>query len=517
MKKLLPLLLVLCMLVGLLPMAALADTAKKATISIESFTKVTVTEGGAAVYYKNSEYDMYDAEGNVMSTKAYKQVKSDENDWNLKVEWPTGGIVTVTLKNAKIVNAVNGSSGYWPSTNEDGEIEYKSKKLGAIIPTKDTEMMDIKVVLEGDNFIDCSYGVIRGQVNNNFRNIIVEGKNGGKLSGAGGQIGIHTAKGDLTFINAEVELYNEKAGGGPVPIKSKNNITIQGGHIKATNTVNVAVSVETGNLTITDGKLTATSELSATVENNAAVNVKSGTITVNGNSELNINGICEPGMLAKDIVINGGYVKVTSPLTNGISASPGNVTINGGTVEVSATKAFNRAPILADNIGGVAGASADEADYYDETKFNQKYVKLTVGGQKPPAPTTPPTTPPTAAPTTPPTAAPTSATAAPTSATAAPTGSTTAPTGATVAPTDGTTAPTSATAAPTSATAAPTAAPTNAPTKAPTSGTTTPSTEKDAQKDGGSSAVIWIVIAVVVVAAGVAAAVIVIKKKKTAQ
>ena len=394
---------------------------------------------------------------------------------------------------------------------------YKSKTLGAIIPDNaaTTEMMDVKVVLEGDNIVDCSYGVIRGNVNKGFRNITVEGKNGGKLSGAGGQIGIKTEQGDITFINAEVELYNELAGGGPVPIYGKN-VTIQGGHVKVTNTVNVAMTVNE-NLTVTDGKLTATAELSDTVENNAAVNVKSGTFTVNGNSEVNLNGICQPGVLAKNIVINGGYVKSTCPLTNGISASPGSITINGGTVEVSAKKAFNRAPILADNIGGMAGPSADEADYYDETKFNQSYVKLTVGGQKPPAPTTPPTTPPTAAPTTPPTAAPTSATAAPTSATAAPTGSTTAPTGATVAPTDGTTAPTSATAAPTSATAAPTAAPTNAPTKAPTSGTTTPSTEKDAQKDGGSSAVIWIVIAVVVVAAGAAAAVIVIKKKKAAQ
>ena len=116
-KKIIGLLLVLCLVVGLLPMAALADEPRKTKIRIESFTVVELTEGGAAVYFKNSEYDMYDQNGNVMSTKAYKQVKSDQNDWNVKCEWPAGGIVTVTLKNAKIVNAVNGSSGYWPSTN----------------------------------------------------------------------------------------------------------------------------------------------------------------------------------------------------------------------------------------------------------------------------------------------------------------------------------------------------------------------------------------------------------------
>ena len=103
-KRIIGLVLALCLIVGLLPMIALAEeTEKTASLTILTGTadnkkswKPTLSEGMAAAYAKN------DADGFVTA--------STEADWTIKMEWATGGIPTLTLKNAKMVNERRQSS-----------------------------------------------------------------------------------------------------------------------------------------------------------------------------------------------------------------------------------------------------------------------------------------------------------------------------------------------------------------------------------------------------------------------
>jgi len=471
-KKIIGMLLVICMIIGLLPVVAMAATPKTEKIRILSWTTVTLTEGGAPVYYKNSAYDLYDKDGNLQTAKGYKQVKGDENDWNVKFEFPTGGVVTVTLKDAKIANAINGKAGYTPSTNADtGAVEYKSTgSVGAFIPNSGNNI-DVKFILEGDNFVDCSYGLIRGTVGGNqyFKSLTIEGKNGGKLYGWGGAQTI-TAKGNISFINANVEVFNTGKGGTCVPIyNDSGNITIEGGHIKASNTQNVAIQAKAGNI-IVNGNVTTNHSLTSTADA-AGLDAPEGEIIINGGN-LNLTSTNAPGLRAPTITINGGNIKIETPYRGVWAKGEGGcIIILGGSIEIVSQRAFNIAPTLGADVSGMAGLAADDEDneLYEAEMYVKPYVKLEKGF-------TPPTTQPTTKPTTQPTTQPT---------------------------TKPTTQPTTK----------PTTQPTTKPATQPTESSTAP-IQGDEAPAGGNDAVI--AIAIVAVALVVAVAIVVIAKKKRA-
>ena len=96
-KRMLGLLLVICIVIGLLPVVALADTPTTAKILIMSTVEMAVTEGGSPVYLKNKEYDAYNKADGSSTFKAWTQEKATQDNWNVKFEWPTGGTPTVTL------------------------------------------------------------------------------------------------------------------------------------------------------------------------------------------------------------------------------------------------------------------------------------------------------------------------------------------------------------------------------------------------------------------------------------
>ena len=100
-KQLICLLIAVCVIVGMLPVVALAADARTAAVVVAG-VELTVTEGGAAAYTKNAEETYYaEAEATTAFT-GWKQVKADENDWNVKFEFPTGGKPTLTFKGAKV-------------------------------------------------------------------------------------------------------------------------------------------------------------------------------------------------------------------------------------------------------------------------------------------------------------------------------------------------------------------------------------------------------------------------------
>ena len=537
-KKIFGLLLALCLVIGLLPVAAMAAEGELAVMRI-GFSNVKLTAYDTPVYYKNATKEYVDTKGNAFS--GYQPVLGDANNWNLKFEWKSGeSAPTITLDGFiydQYNNAKNTMAAKYDSENE----EYTNDAITTYAIQTPTDIPCNLVITGKDSLLECYFGVTyKGNLNvtsvgdaklvinsvaSSFASGLADGSEKGYSLTVNANIDSHIRAYYNTAFTHNLQTYGA-------------DLTINGGNYNLTSagtmgTMAIVARGEGSDIIINGGNFNCTSIVGRAFPNGVIdavgkVIINGGTFDLRPQEAVGISG-------ATGVEINGGDIKITSTcfaITAGDDHhSGGVVVINGGTLEMIinpiepkpsdyiGTGAFHKVPTLGSKMNGLAGTSATDCDYYDETKINSLWVKLSdqtlVAPTKPttpPAETTAPTTAPTAAPTATPTAAPTSATAAPTSATAAPTGSTTAPTDATAAPTGSTTAPTSATAAPTSTTAAPTGS-----TTAPTSGTTTPSTEKDAQKDGGSSAVIWIVIAVVVVAAGAAAAVIVIKKKKAAQ
>ncbi|MBQ8880654.1 MAG: carbohydrate-binding domain-containing protein [Oscillospiraceae bacterium] len=477
-KKIIGLLLALCLVVGLLPMAALADGAKEMKIRILSATVLTTTEGGTPVYRKNSSYQAYTKDGAENGT-CWTTVAGDENDWNVKFEWPTGGVPTVTLKDAKLdMVGDDGKAAYTKKTNaETGEVTYTTAydgKVSAILPNSGYNT-DFKLILQGDNQVDTTYGIIRCNVNSNqyFKNVTIVGENGGKLTGRGRTFNLTTKSGyDLTIENATLDFGTATgAGSEAIPIRiTDGNLNIKNSTISCANEKNVAILIEGGDLTVTDSKITATSKLSSASNGTGAICAKKN-VTVSGNSELILEGKNNPGLsTAGEFNMNGGKLTVTSTQYGVVCGSEDITKINGGTVEITAKNAFDIAPFLSDKVTGVAGATLEFAEAYDGDNYLKPYILLTDTPSI--LPTVVPTEPPTTAPTVP--------------------------------------APTQA------PTKAPTKAPTTAATKAPTKAPAATGSNQTTDSTDGSSAdtIIYIAAAAVLVIAAAAIALILIKRKK---
>ena len=95
MKKVLSILITICLIAGLLPViASAAETAKVSIISDASgtMTDLMVEEGGEARYLKTEE------------GFARTQLPAAEDDYNIKFEWEDGGTPTLYLKGAELKN-----------------------------------------------------------------------------------------------------------------------------------------------------------------------------------------------------------------------------------------------------------------------------------------------------------------------------------------------------------------------------------------------------------------------------
>lgn len=138
-RRILSLLLVICMVATLLPVMAGAEEAKSAAINLAkkygqnsvgddvSFPEtLRVTEGGEAVYAITQE--------DGLSTKS----GADAGNYNVKLEYPAGGIPTIYLKNANIVN----NHGY------------------GITPEYSKGIFPMKIVVESDSKVTASMGCI---------------------------------------------------------------------------------------------------------------------------------------------------------------------------------------------------------------------------------------------------------------------------------------------------------------------------------------------------------------------
>ena len=356
-------------------------------LRILSWTDMKAVKGGAPAYLKNQSYQGYTSAG-VANGTGWKQVTGSADDWNIKFEWPADGVPTLTLKDAKLDHiGDNGSTLYTENGTdaETGATLYKSTgTLSAILPKSGTaNITDLKVVLQGENLVECNNGIIRGTVGTTqyFKNITIEGENGGSLTGTGKAIGISVKSGyDLTLTNATLNISTTSSGGTPIPLRTENgDIIINGGSVTVSNTKNAAIAaITSGNITVNSGVVNVSNSFGST-SGAGAINAPGGTVTVNGGT---VNGTSTNGTVlngGNGVVINGGTLNLNSGYY-GINAGDGAaIQINGGIVEITATSgAFLKIPKLGSGVVGLAGSCEEEADYYDETKYREAWVKLYV-------------------------------------------------------------------------------------------------------------------------------------------
>ena len=459
-KKILGLLLVLCLVVGLLPVAALADAADgKVTIKF-GFTSYKLTGFDTPIYTINTEEKVKDTAGNEFTRIYQTTTGATEENYNAKIVWKTGEEgPTIYLRNF-IFDEYNEEADKWKGTrkkdSETGETTW-SNSMRQTYGISTTQDAPTKIVLQGtENVLKTRFGLT-------YKNkLTIVSENDAKFVLDSYSSGISTMqKTDSTaplpsslVVDANLDITVQSFYGSYAShalMSFNGDITINGGNLNLTvkgQKQSIAINAygtERGNIIINGGKITANSVVGLGNTNGA---IRGDKVTING-GEVNINPSAVGIQGDKGIEINGGIVNITTPyyaLHAGTDDSSADVVVNGGTTTLIAQNAFSKPPILGDKIvTALAGANLEEADYYEEDMYSKPFILLSDKASDTPVtkPTDAPTEAPTQAPTQEATQAPTQeATQAPTQeATQAPTQEATqAPTqGATQAPTQGAT------------------------------------------------------------------------------
>lgn len=130
-KRILGLLLALCLVVGLLPVTALAANPQ---VNLQSAASSSALSGRWAVNAGTTAYYIV-TDGKLTKTGA------DENNWAMKFEHPTEGTPTLTMKNL----------------NMDGQIGLFYSANNYQMPTSDILSLGLNIVLIGENSIRTTY------------------------------------------------------------------------------------------------------------------------------------------------------------------------------------------------------------------------------------------------------------------------------------------------------------------------------------------------------------------------
>lgn len=465
-KKLVGLLLALCLIVGLLPVTAMAADGT-ALLNLGS-AKAKITGYDSPVYFKNASAEAKDTGENTFTY--WYPVEGSATDWNAKFEWKSGEPgPTLTLNGFKIDDwndetekmraMVDGAGNY--VYNDDGDI--KGMQTYGITTPKN---MPMTIILTGeDSYLDCKFGITY------YGNLTIKSEGDTKLTITGDSSGIasnNTLGASLTLdanLDVSIRQYYNSAFATAMIQTFGADLTINGGNINVDtpstrNMFGISAAGASGDVIINGGTIKAVSAC-GTSAFNGVIHSVNGKVIVNG-GDVTATPKYAVGLFGKKgIEINGGTVNIIS-VYYGINAGsvdePADIVINGGTLEINAKNACYKPPKLGPNVTAFAGAGRDYAEAYDEADSNMcKRAWIIVSSEELDI-TTKPTEPP-------------------------------------FVPVD-----------PTQSIGVPTTAPTTAATQTPTGNDQTDNT--------GSDTILWIAVSAVVVIAGAAVAVILIKRKK---
>ena len=432
-KRILGLLLVVCLVVGLLPVVASAATPADATLKF-GWTSLALTDYDTPVYTKNVEKtDSKDTAGNVFTTWGQTTSGATEENYNAKYEWKTGEDgPTLTLRGFKL-DEWNNETETMLAKIVDGEYSTNQIQTYAITTASS---VPTKIILTGDDsLIEAQFGIT---YKNNLT-IESDGNTKLKLFGRSSCISSNeTAEAALT-LNANLDLtlgyyYGTKYNAAVIQTY-KADLTVNGGTIKMkilqeeAKTPAGLAARGGGNVVINGGTITAVS-ITGAGPTNGCIYANAGKLIFNGGTT-NVKPKNAVGLYAKlGMEFNGGTVNVTSSyygVNVGTTDEPATIEFKGGTLNVMAMYSFYSGTVInaGDGVMFYVGPNEKDAEIYDgsEVKLLQKpwaritndpelFIEVTEPPTLPPIPTTAPTTAPTqmptgVAPTTLPTQAPT--------------------------------------------------------------------------------------------------------------
>ena len=348
-KKILSLLLALCLVVGLLPMIAMAE---EVTIP-EKYIRVQVLQGTETAFWG----DVYMAPGNptmyLVTNEAGAAAEGTAENWNIKMEYPADGTATLTFKGAYLCSAYTKT------------------------PLQINANVDLKIVVETDSTI---FSDVKG--------VGIHLVNSGKTTITGpGKLTVKTTNAFGIWATTSVD----KLDGGSVLIKDIN-MDIQVG---TAGSYYGALYFTGGDMTIDNSKINIVSNADTTMGIwGHAVYKKdaNGVVT----SITSTNKGSDTDTTKRNLIIQNGSV-ITGAITgkNGLGCT-GDIIIKDSTVDLSVSgtaTVLTKKPVLEGNYTAIASENADGsgAVTFDENNYTKyKYFKITPKAETP-APSEPTT------------------------------------------------------------------------------------------------------------------------------
>ena len=498
-KRILGLLLVICLAMSILPVAAMADNVS-ATVSVGGKT-LKVTAYDDPKYTVNTTTEMLDTT-DVKFNSVGQAITTDAENWNAKFVWNTGDSVPTLYLKDLIIDEYNEETQKWQARYQGADSRLDPEKkdqatytTGITIPAGQA----VKIVITGSSSqIKARFGITYKSA------LEIKSEGEAKLSiwDISSAITSDTASGCALTIDANLDLFVQSyynSANSNVLQTNKADLTINGGNIKvrtaATGSILGITARTSGNIIINGGTIDVTSAV-GTAPTNGSIH-GSEKIIINGGTVKATAKYAVPIYAVKGVEINGGYVDILSPyygINAGNADNPADIKINGGTLKIIAERACYKVPVLGNGVSAFAGPNEKNAEVYTGVEPNMHqtpWMLITnnpdhmIEVTEPPEETIPiftiPTTEPTVAPSTSPSAPATSP-----STPSTPTGS--------------------------AATQAPTGSQDKEETMAPNGDNTGDKTDADA--DEGSNLILWIVIGVVAAGAIAAVVIIILKRKK---
>ena len=366
-------------------------------LGILSWSDVTAVEGGEAVYLKNSEYQGYNEDGEKLSM-GYTQVAGTKDDWNVKFEFPVGGVPTLTFKDAKLDHLHDDRTQLYKEDSTATSGYKKVATLSAILPKSSAAPYDLKIVLQGNNLIEVDYGFVRGD-QDQMQNITIVGEKDSNLNLYGGTFGTRVrANCNLTLDNVTATMAAGKSYG-PLSVSGDATLTVKNSTLNLTGNEAACMSGNRakkdgvnydGKIAITGSTLTLATFRNAITGclNNAGV----GTATATDSTiTATATGTKANAYWGSGLTLNNCTTILTSAshavhLDDG-STPTAALKVNGGTLEITAggnaVHANKANTALAVDVSGnpiwtgKAGDTKDAAvDVTDATKLTGKYVSV---------------------------------------------------------------------------------------------------------------------------------------------
>ena len=499
-KSIFGLLLAVCLIVGLLPVVASAESNPADAEVRMAFTTHKLTAFDTPIYTKNYSKETQDTAGNKFTKWGQTTEGATEENYNAKFFWKTGDEAPTLILRGFKFDEWNNEAGKMEAKYDSNTESYTESSMQTY-PITLGKKTPMNIIITGED------SLIEGQFGITYRNnTTIKSEGNAKLvinSRTGCIVSADTAGAALT-IDANLTLntatYYNMAYGGSVLRTYKADLTINGGTIVAKSTADKSVAgiaaASGGNVIINGGTVTAHG-VAGTSPTNGSITATAGKVIINGGTVKATAASAVPIYALQGVEINNGYVDILSPyygINAGNTDNPADIKINGGTLKIIAERACYKAPVLGDGVSAFVGASEKSAENYDPSDVNaakrpwmlitnnpDHMIEVTEPSEEEIPIFTLPTTEPSVAPST--------------------------------TPSTPATTPTTPSTPAGSQTQAPTGSQDKDETKAPNGDNTGDKTEEDADEEG-NNLILWIVVGVVAAGAIAAVVIIVLKRKK---